>query len=69
MMEDANEVQDVLGRSYGTPDIDEADLEAGQSSPSFTIIYLFTHLFVVSAKPGRFFIIIILLLKLHINKR
>ncbi|XP_040567588.1 charged multivesicular body protein 5 [Lepeophtheirus salmonis] len=28
MLEDANEVQDVLGRSYGMPDIDEADLEA-----------------------------------------
>lgn len=30
MMEDANDIQDALGRSYGTPDIDEADLEAGQ---------------------------------------
>lgn len=29
MMEDANEVQDALSRSYGTPDIDEDDLEAG----------------------------------------
>lgn len=28
MMEDANEIQDALSRSYGTPDIDEADLEA-----------------------------------------
>lgn len=28
MLEDANEVQDVLGRSYGVPDIDEDDLEA-----------------------------------------
>lgn len=28
MMEDANEIQETLGRSYGTPDIDEADLEA-----------------------------------------
>ena len=28
MLEDANEVQDVLGRSYGMPEIDEDDLEA-----------------------------------------
>ncbi|XP_012676747.1 charged multivesicular body protein 5 [Clupea harengus] len=28
MMEDASEVQDALSRSYGTPDIDEDDLEA-----------------------------------------
>lgn len=30
MMEDANEIQEAMGRSYGTPDIDESDLEAGQ---------------------------------------
>ncbi len=30
MMEDASEIQEALGRSYGTPDIDEDDLEAGQ---------------------------------------
>lgn len=29
-MEDANEIQEVMGRSYGTPDIDEDDLEAGE---------------------------------------
>jgi charged multivesicular body protein 5 len=29
MMEQANEVQEVLGRSYGVPDVDEAELEAG----------------------------------------
>merc|ERR1711950_19588 len=28
MLEDANEVQEVMGRSYGVPDIDEDDLEA-----------------------------------------
>ncbi len=28
MLEDANEVQEVLGRSYGMPEIDEDDLEA-----------------------------------------
>jgi len=30
MMEDASDIQDALGRSYGTPDIDEDDLEAGE---------------------------------------
>merc|ERR1711976_524207 len=28
MLEEANEVQEVLGRSYGMPEIDEDDLEA-----------------------------------------
>ena len=28
MMEDANEIQESLGRSYGIPDIDEDELEA-----------------------------------------
>lgn len=28
MLEQANEVQEAMGRSYGCPDIDEADLEA-----------------------------------------
>merc|ERR1712212_147160 len=28
MMEDANEIQETLGRSYGMPEIDEDDLEA-----------------------------------------
>lgn len=28
-MEEASEVQEALSRSYGTPDIDEEDLEAG----------------------------------------
>ena len=28
MLEDANEVQDVLGRQYGMPEIDEDELEA-----------------------------------------
>merc|ERR1712165_135030 len=28
LMEDANEVQEAMGRSYGMPDIDEDDLEA-----------------------------------------
>lgn len=30
MMEQANEVQEVLGRTYGVPDLDEDELEAGK---------------------------------------
>lgn len=30
MMEDANEIQEALSRSYGTPEIDDDDLEAGK---------------------------------------
>ncbi len=30
MMEQANEVQEVLGRTYGVPDVDEDELEAGK---------------------------------------
>ena len=32
MMDDSNEVQELLSRSYATPDyIDDADLEAGKN--------------------------------------
>ena len=31
MLDQANEVQEALGRQYGTPEIDEADLEAGKN--------------------------------------
>lgn len=31
MLDQANEVQEALGRQYGTPDLDEDDLEAGIS--------------------------------------
>lgn len=30
MMEDASEVQEALSRSYGTPELDEDDLAAGE---------------------------------------
>ena len=33
MLEQANEVQEVLSRSYGMPELDDADLEAGMISP------------------------------------
>ncbi|MGH0147843.1 UNVERIFIED_CONTAM: hypothetical protein FKN15_050399 [Acipenser sinensis] len=35
MMEDANEVQEALSRSYGTPEIDEDDLEAASANISY----------------------------------
>lgn len=41
MMEDANEVQEALSRSYGTPDIDEDDLEAGTPQVLLLAILLF----------------------------
>lgn len=52
MMEDANDIQDALGRSYGTPDIDEADLEAGQENTSVLElhIYLCTSLLLVNVR-------------------
>lgn len=31
-MEDANEIQEALSRSYGTPEIDEDDLAAGEQN-------------------------------------
>ena len=31
MLEQADEVQEALGRSYGMPEIDDADLDAGMS--------------------------------------
>ena len=31
MLEQANEVQETLGRQYGMPEMDDADLEAGKS--------------------------------------
>jgi charged multivesicular body protein 5 len=34
LIEQANEIQESLGRSYGVPDeVDEADLQAGQPAP------------------------------------
>lgn len=34
LLEQANEVQESIGRSYAVPDeLDEADLEAGEISP------------------------------------
>lgn len=39
LLEQANEIQESLGRSYAVPDeIDEADLEAGQLILSFLLV-------------------------------
>lgn len=38
LLEQANEIQESLGRSYAVPDeIDEADLEAGRVTLSFDV--------------------------------
>lgn len=39
MMEEANEVQEALSRSYGTPEIDEDDLEAGEEDGGWFLRY------------------------------
>lgn len=36
MMEDANEIQEAMSRSYGTPEIDDDDLEAGENGQDFS---------------------------------
>ena len=39
LLEQANEIQESLGRSYAVPDeLDEADLEAGKSKTVIAII-------------------------------
>lgn len=44
LLEQANEIQESLGRSYAVPDeLDEADLEAGTNA--FTVIAPFTDIY------------------------
>lgn len=44
MMEQANEVQEVLGRTYGVPDLDEDELEAGEFQRTFFFdVFLFSY--------------------------
>lgn len=47
LLEQANEIQETLGRSYSVPDeLDEADLEAGTCNLVYTIlscILIFEH--------------------------
>jgi len=40
MLEQANDVQEALGRSYGTPDVDEDELEAGISIKIYLNIWI-----------------------------
>lgn len=41
-MEDANEIQEAMSRSYGTPDIDEDDLEAGRENTNITGFHIYS---------------------------
>jgi hypothetical protein len=43
LLDQANEVQEALGRQYGTPELDEDDLEAGTNDlhKSFCNYYYF----------------------------
>lgn len=46
LLEQANEIQESLGRSYAVPDeIDEADLEAGEFCSKFAILVFINHIF------------------------
>ncbi len=38
LLDQANEVQEALGRQYGTPELDEDDLEAGMGEWTICII-------------------------------
>lgn len=41
LIDQANEIQETLGRTYGVPDeVDEADLEAGKPQMSSSIRYV-----------------------------
>ena len=57
MMEQANEIQDVMGRTYGMPDVDEDELEAeldaigGEMAADNDLSYL-DNLNVPSREPG-----------------
>lgn len=48
LLEQANEIQESLGRSYAVPDeIDEADLEAGKFSILLVLTTTCTHTIVM----------------------
>lgn len=44
MMEEANEVQEALSRSYGTPEIDDDELEAGPDLVQLFFLLLNSHI-------------------------
>lgn len=39
LLDQANEVQEALGRQYGTPELDEDDLEAGTHTCTIQMNY------------------------------
>jgi charged multivesicular body protein 5 len=44
LLEQANEIQEMMGRSYGVPEeVDEAELEAGKLSPISGLCLSFTY--------------------------
>jgi hypothetical protein len=44
LIDQANEIQETLGRTYGVPDeVDEADLEAGKPDINSFILYRLIH--------------------------
>lgn len=43
-MEEANEVQEALSRSYGTPEIDDDELEAGPNLVQLFFLLLNSHI-------------------------
>ena len=50
MLEQANEVQEALGRQYGMPELDDGDLEAGIPWMfSMVVNYISGHSFIFAA--------------------
>ena len=45
MLDQANEVQEALGRTYGMPEMDDADLDAGIVDLLFISGFLFVYFF------------------------
>lgn len=46
MLDQANEVQEALGRSYGMPEVDEDELEAGIVFCMLSLIRQFQNVFI-----------------------
>ena len=54
MMEDANEIQESLGRSYGMPDVDEDELIVQKTEFERNFILKFRNLFSETLSPDRY---------------
>lgn len=52
-MEEANEVQEALSRSYGTPEIDDDELEAGPDLVQLFFVTKFSYKLFRSERSGR----------------